>query len=135
MVLGAACGVLAGVSSWAFLDVLDRVTNVRLAHGWLLWLLPIAGLLIGAAYLYLGGRSSQGNALLIDQIHQPTEWVPRRMAPLVLLGTWTTHLFGGSAGREGTSLQMSGSLADALARLLRLKPEDRRPTWRGPGRS
>ncbi|MCU1346011.1 MAG: voltage-gated chloride channel protein [Acidimicrobiia bacterium] len=47
------------------------------------------------------------------------------MAPLVLVGTWITHLFGGSAGREGTALQMSGSLSDVLARLLRLRPEDR----------
>ena len=126
IVLGATSGVLAGLSSWAFLEVLVRITSFRLTHDWLLWLLPLAGLIIGAAYLYLGGRASQGNALLIDQIHQPTEWVPRRMAPLVLVGTWATHLFGGSAGREGTSLQMSGSLTDAFSRLLRLEQEDRR---------
>ena len=77
------------------------------------------------AYATFGGRSSQGNALLIDQIHEPTAWVPRRMAPFVLVGTWITHLFGGSAGREGTALQMSGSLSDAVARVLRL-PNDGR---------
>ena len=126
IVLGALSGVLAGASSYVFLEGLDRVTKVRVAHPWLLWLLPVAGALIGVAYHYLGGRSSQGNALLIDQIHEPTEWVPRRMAPLVLAGTWVTHLFGGSAGREGTALQMSGSLTDAAARLLRLSTQDRR---------
>jgi chloride channel protein, CIC family len=126
IVLGVISGLLAGVSSWVFLEVLDRVTDFRVEHDWLLFLLPVAGLLIGVAYHHLGGRSSQGNALLIDEIHEPTEWVPRRMAPFVLVGTWITHLFGGSAGREGTALQMSGSLTDGVSRLLRLDEDDRR---------
>lgn len=126
IVLGAASGALAGASSWLFLEGLDRITRYRLDHDWLLYLLPVAGFVIVAAYHHLGGRSGQGNALLIDQIHEPTEWVPRRMAPFVLVGTWLTHLFGGSAGREGTALQMSGSLSDALARVLRLDREHRR---------
>jgi len=124
--LGAVSGVLAGVSSWVFLRVLDEVTETRVDEPWLLYLLPVAGLVVGAVYHWFGGRSAQGNSLLIDQIHEPTDWVPRRMAPLVLVGTWVTHLFGGSAGREGTALQMSGSLTDAASRVLRLPPEDRR---------
>lgn len=126
IVLGAVSGVLAGLSSFVFLEGLNRVTDFRLAHTWLLLLLPAGGLMIGLAYYYLGGRSGQGNALLIDEIHEPTEWVPKRMAPLVLLGTWATHLFGGSAGREGTALQMSGSLTDVVARVLGLDDDDRR---------
>ena len=126
VVLGAASGALAGVSSYVFLEGLEWVTQRREEHGWLLYLLPVAGLVIGLAYHHLGGRSAEGNALLLDEIHEPTDWVPRRMAPLVLGGTWVTHLFGGSAGREGTALQMSGSLTDALARLVRMPPADRR---------
>jgi len=124
--LGALSGVLAGVSSFVFLEGLDRITEYRVERPWLRFLLPLAGLGIGLAYHLLGGRAGQGNALVIDEIHQPTDWVPRRMAPLVLAGTWVTHLFGGSAGREGTALQMSGSLTDAAARTLRLGPDDRR---------
>jgi H+/Cl- antiporter ClcA len=126
ILLGALAGALAGVASWAFLTVLDHVTQTRLDHEWLVWLLPGAGLVIGTVYHYIGGRSAQGNALLIDEIHEPTDWVPRRMAPLVLIGTWATHLFGGSAGREGTAIQMAGSLTDAASRVLRLGENDRR---------
>jgi H+/Cl- antiporter ClcA len=126
IVLGSASGVLAGLSSYVFLEGLDKVTEFRIDHDWLVWLLPLAGLVIGLAHLYLGGRATEGSALLIEQIHEPTDWVPRRMAPLVLAGTWATHLFGGSAGREGTALQMSGSLTDLLARMLRLDRDDRR---------
>jgi H+/Cl- antiporter ClcA len=124
--LGAVSGVLAGVSSYVFLEGLDKVTAFRVDHQWLVWLLPLAGLAVGLAYHYLGGRSGQGNTLLIEEIHEPTSWVPRRMAPLVLLGTWVTHFFGGSAGREGTAIQMSGSLTDLFARTIRLGPQDRR---------
>ncbi|MBI1843329.1 MAG: chloride channel protein [Actinobacteria bacterium] len=126
IVLGAVSGVLAGLSSFVFLEGLDRITEYRLDHDRLVWLLPAAGLVIGAAYHYLGGRAVEGNALLIDQIHEPTSWVPRRMAPLVLVGSWVTHLFGGSAGREGTAVQMSGSLTDLFARTIRLDTDDRR---------
>jgi H+/Cl- antiporter ClcA len=126
VVLGVVSGCLAGVSSFVFLEGLDRVTSFRLDHDWLLYLLPVAGLVIGLVYHLIGGRASQGSALLIEQIHTPTEWVPRRMAPLVLIGTWATHLFGGSAGREGTALQMSASLTDGASRVFRLNDEDRR---------
>ena len=124
--LGALSGVLAGVASFVFLRGLDWVTKTRLQHEWLIALLPLAGLAIGCAYHYLGGRSGEGNALLLDQIHEPTEWVPRRMAPLVLVGTWATQLFGGSAGREGVALQMSGSLTDWASRTLGLDGDERR---------
>ena len=125
-VLGAASGVLAGVACWVFLTALDRATEARLDHPWLVWLLPLAGLAIGGAYHLFGGRAGAGNALLLDEVHRPSAWVPRRMAPMVAVGTVASHLFGASVGREGTALQMSGSLTDALARALGLRHEDRR---------
>lgn len=126
IVLGGLSGLLAGVSSFVFLSTLDRVTAFRVSHGWMLFLLPAAGLVVGTAYRYLGGRSSGGNSMLIEEIHEPTAWLPRRLAPLVLTGTWVSHLFGASVGREGTAIQMSGSLTDLLSRVLRLRAEDRR---------
>ncbi|MEZ5139357.1 MAG: chloride channel protein [Acidimicrobiales bacterium] len=124
--LGAVTGVLAGLSSAGFLVTLEKVTEVRVQHPWLLWLLPVGGFTVGLAYQRLAGRAAGGNALILDEIHQPSAWIPRRMAPLVYLGTEITHLFGGSAGREGTALQMSGSLTDAVSRRLHLDQEDRR---------
>ncbi len=124
--LGAASGVLAGLASYAFLEALDRVTEVRLDDPWLVWLLPLVGVLIGIVYHRLGGRAGAGSALLLEEIHEPTAWVPRRMAPLVFAGAVTSHLVGASVGREGAALQMSGSLTDLLSRRLRLAPADRR---------
>lgn len=136
LVLGTAVGVMAGLSAALFLYGLAWVTDTRMEQTWLLWLLPVGGLLVGLMYQYLGGRAVGGNNLILDELHgidpagpkpaQGPGWVPRRMAPLVLVGTWITHLFGGSAGREGTAIQMSGSLADSLSRLLRLEAADRR---------
>ena len=114
IVLGAGVGVLAGLSSAALLEALHWATDTRVENGWLLWLLPVAGLLVGFTYDRGAGRSGAGNNLIIDEIHEPDSWVPRRMAPLVLGATVVTHLFGGSAGREGTAIQMSGSLTDNL---------------------
>lgn len=114
--------VAVGSASAFFLWALDAVTRVRFANPGLLFLLPIAGLCIGMLYHLYGKSADGGNNLLIDEIHQPGAGVPRRMAPLILLGTLVTHLFGGSAGREGTALQMGGSIAATFARCLTPDP-------------
>jgi H+/Cl- antiporter ClcA len=136
LVLGSVIGVLAGVSSSVFLYGLMLAIDARLASSWLLYLLPVGGLAVGLAYHYGGSGSAAGNNLILDEIHglaaetpEPDDrrrWLPRRLAPLVLVGTWITHLLGGSAGREGTAIQMSGSLSDGVARLVGLRGEDRR---------
>ncbi|MEZ5340049.1 MAG: chloride channel protein [Acidimicrobiales bacterium] len=125
--LGLVVGVLAGASSAALLESLTWATKTQVDNGWLLWLLPVAGLLIGLTYQRGAGESARGNNLILDEIHAPDAWVPRRMAPLVLVATVITHLFGGSAGREGTALQMSGSLTDnAISRFSFITGNDRR---------
>lgn len=125
LVLTAAVAVLAGTASAGFLVALDWVTNWREAHRWVIGLLPLGGLLVGGLYHYWGRSVEGGNNLLLDEIHHGRTVVPLRMAPLVLAGTLLTHLFGGSAGREGTAVQMGGTLADQLARLPFLRPRDR----------
>ncbi|HLP08420.1 MAG TPA: voltage-gated chloride channel family protein [Opitutaceae bacterium] len=117
-------GILGGSASALFLWSLDRVTELRWAHGWLLYLLPVVGGAIGWLYHRHGKNAGAGNNLILEQIHEPGGGVPARMAPLVLLGTLVTHLCGGSAGREGTAVQMGGSLANAYARFLRLGGEN-----------
>jgi H+/Cl- antiporter ClcA len=111
-------GVAAGFAAAVFLWSLDLVTHLHWQHPWLLYLLPLAGLLSGLAGQHLGGRAEGGTELILDEIRQPKLGVPGRMAPLVLLGTLITHLCGGSSGREGTAVQMGGSLAALLARRL-----------------
>ena len=116
----APLAVAVGSASAFFLWALDAVTLVRFTHPRLLFLLPVAGLGVGLLYHFYGKSANGGNNLLIDEIHQPGAGVPKRMAPLILLGTLVTHLFGGSAGREGTALQMGGSIAATFARILKL---------------
>ncbi|HBJ88100.1 MAG TPA: voltage-gated chloride channel protein [Verrucomicrobiales bacterium] len=124
--LALPVAVVAGSATAFFLWSLDEVTKLHWQHPWLLWLLPVGGVAVGLLYHHLGKGSDKGNNLLIDEIHEPGGGVPTRMAPLVLLGTLVTHLFGGSAGREGTAVQMGGSLADMLVRLQRVGRENRR---------
>ena len=126
ILLATLVGLLAGGAAAAFLISLRWATDAFDTHGALLWFLPLAGLAIGLVYHHGGGRAAQGNDLIIDEIHDPTDWVPRRMAPMIFVGTVVTHLFGGSAGREGTAIQMSGSLTDLASRVMRLGRDDRR---------
>lgn len=124
--LGAIVGALCGCASALFLWLLDRATQTRIDHPWLVYLLPVAGLLMGLFYDRFGGRARAGSALVIETFHEQGEWLPRRMAPLVLVGTVLTHLFGGSAGREGTAVQMGASMSDNVSRLLRANELTRR---------
>lgn len=119
-------GLLSGSASAFFLWALEWATETRFEHGWLLWLLPLGGIVISLLYHASGKSAEGGNNLILEQIHAPGGGVPARMAPLVLLGTVLTHLFGGSAGREGTAVQMGGSLADAYRRVFRISAEHQR---------
>ncbi|MGI4884692.1 MAG: chloride channel protein [Janthinobacterium lividum] len=118
LLLAALVGALAGTASAGFLVALERATRWREAHAGALALLPVGGLLVGLAYHRFGNRAVKGNNLILDEIHAPSETIPLRLVPLVLGGTLATHLFGGSAGREGTAVQMGAALADQLARWL-----------------
>jgi len=111
-------GVVVGSAVAAFLWSLDRATALRLEHPWLLWLLPLAGGGIGWLSATVGRSVERGNNLILEEIHEPGGGVPLRMAPLILFTTVLTHLCGGSAGREGTAVQMGGGLAGGLARWL-----------------
>lgn len=124
--ISALIAALAGTASALFLFSLDAATAYRETHPWIIWLLPLAGCAVGWIYLRWGSSVEAGNNLLIDEIHDPQSVVPLRMAPLVLLGTVVSHLFGASVGREGTAVQMGGTLADQLTQLFRLRPADRR---------
>ncbi|RMB24870.1 H+/Cl- antiporter ClcA [Sphingomonas sp. PP-F2F-G114-C0414] len=117
---------LVGTLCAAFLWSLDAVTRLRFASPWLLYLLPAGGFVVGLLY-HLTGRSVEGgNNLIVEQIHEPGGGVPLRMAPLIFLGTVVTHLFGGSAGREGTAVQLGGSLASGVGRALKLDADGTR---------
>ena len=120
LMLAVPVGLLVGSATAFFLWSLDLVIKLQWGYPGLLWLLPVGGVAVGLLYHFLGKVSDQGMNLLIDEIHQPDGGVPVRMAPLVLFGTLVTHLLGGSSGREGTAVQMGGSLAALVARWFRL---------------
>lgn len=119
-------GVCVGSVSAGFLQSLDWVTDFRENNLWLIALLPIGGFFIGLLYHYLGKDIEAGNNLLIDTIHDPKKIIPFRMAPFVYIGTIATHFFGGSAGREGTALQMAGAIADQFSKPFRLTDSERK---------
>jgi H+/Cl- antiporter ClcA len=126
LVIASVVAFLAGSASAFFLFALDWATGFRESHRRIIWLLPLAGFVVGWVYYKLGKPVDAGNNLLIDEIHDPKKVVPLRMVPLVLGGTVISHLFGASVGREGTAVQMGGALADQLTHLFRMKHEDRR---------
>jgi H+/Cl- antiporter ClcA len=109
-------GLVVGSISAFFLASLQWVTDWRESHVWIIAGLPLGGLVIGLLYHYYGDTATKGNNLLIDEIHQPSKRIPLRMAPLVLFSTLLTHWVGGSAGREGTAVQIGGALSDQLSK-------------------
>lgn len=114
--MAAVVGSLCALFLWS----LDRATQARFDYPWLIFLMPVAGFLMVLAYQRFGRGAEGGNNLIVEQIHEPGGGVPLRMAPFILVSTVLTHLVGGSAGREGTAVQLGGSIASAFAKLFRL---------------
>lgn len=126
LLLSALLGAIVGSASALFLETLNWATQYREQHLWIIGFLPLAGLIIGLAYHYWGKDVVRGNNLLIEELQSPKKVIPLIMAPLIFAGTIITHLFGGSAGREGTAVQIGGAFADQFTKIFKLKPADRK---------
>jgi H+/Cl- antiporter ClcA len=119
-------GAFTGSASAVFLWTLEWATTYRESNAWIIALLPVGGLFIGLSYHYYGESVVKGNNLLLEEYHTPKKTIPFKMAPLVFLGTILTHLFGGSAGREGTAVQIGGAIADQFTKIFKLCEFDRK---------
>lgn len=124
--LSLVIGTCIGGASAFFLISLKWCTNYRNENPIIIWLLPVAGFAIGALYHYWGKSVVKGNNQIIDEYHSPSKIIPFKMAPWVLIGTLGTHLFGGSAGREGTAVQIGAAIADQFSRFIKLESLDRK---------
>ena len=124
IIFAVIVGVIVGLCGTAFYFCLSLVTVLRTQYHWLLFLLPVGGLAIVAMYRLLHNEKDTGTNLVISAIHSDDE-LPLRMAPLIFISTLITHLFGGSAGREGAALQMGGSIGNALGKLFRFDEKDK----------
>ena len=117
-------GLVIGAAGTLFSLLMTFVTNLRLSHPWLLYLLPIGGLIIVGCYHLLHNHDDTGTNLVISAIHSG-DHLPFRMAPLIFVSTLITHLCGGSAGREGAALQLGGSVGNGIGHLFRLDEKDK----------
>ena len=122
--LGLIMGVVGGLLGAGFHHALHFVTHIRCENNWLIFLLPVGGLLTVALYGWLGVRRNRGTNEVIEAIIKKQPVSPM-VAPAVFLASALTHLFGGSAGREGAALQIGGSVASGLGKLLGLKDHNR----------
>lgn len=117
-------GIFIGGIGTLFYFCMAYATNTRTAYPWFILFLPAAGLCIVKAYHLMHDEKDTGTNLVLSAIHSG-ENIPLRMAPLIFISTVMTHLFGGSAGREGAALQLGGSIGNALGRFFRFDEKDK----------
>lgn len=125
LVISSLVGITMGCLSAFFLKSLEVVTLIRLKNNWLIYGLPIIGMFFMWLYQRYGDNSAKGNNLIIAAANGSTENIPWKMLPLTLFGTITTHLFGGSVGREGTAVQMGGVVAEYIGKWWHLTNKER----------
>ena len=124
IILGTLVGLIVGVVASSFGHVLGFVNGLRGEYPWIKLGLPVGGLLIVFLYRFFKNHSDKGTNTVIASLRADVE-IPGKMAPLIFVSTTITHLFGGSAGREGAALQIGGSIANKMGRLLKLNDNDR----------
>lgn len=123
--LAAVAGVIVGAFSSLFAGSMTWATNFRLSHPWIFYFLPVGGIIIVSCYSLFKYKNDKGTNLVLSMIHAESE-IPLKIAPLIFISTVITHLFGGSAGREGAALQLGGSIGNALGRFFQLDDNDKR---------
>ena len=119
VLLGLLVGLVCGTVGTVFYHAIALATRLRTGHPWLLYLLPVAGLLTAYLYALLKMEKDPGTDAVL-RTTKDAQTVPARLAALIFSGTFLTHLCGGSAGREGAALQIGGGLGTAISRLLKL---------------
>ena len=124
-VMGIGMGGLIGSIGAAFYHGIRIATELREAHDWLIFCLPIAGLAIAALYHFFDTDKDRGTNLVITSI-SAGDHLPKRKAPLIFVSTILTHLTGGSAGRESAALQIGGSIGFNIGGLLKQDESDRK---------
>ncbi len=112
-------GLLIGSVGVAFHHGIEFATELRMEHPWLLWLLPLGGVVIALLYQVCGFRQDRGTNFVLVAVRD-NERLRLRTAPLIFFATILTHLLGGSSGREGAALQLGGSIASGIGHRLKL---------------
>lgn len=123
--LSLCCAVVMGIISFVFLKMLGLSSVFREFFPYCIWFLPLSGMLTAFVYKRYGGESSKGNNLIIQSANEGVK-VPKRLAFLTFIFTLLTHFSGGSAGREGTAVQIGGTLTSNVADKLGFKSDDRK---------
>ena len=122
--LGGITGSAGGLIGTLFHVSVEKVTEYRLENNWVLYFLPIGGIIIAFLYKSFKMSDSTGTNQIIDSIRSDQQ-VPVRLAPLIFISTVITHLFGGSAGREGAALQIGGSIGSFVGNIFKLDEKDK----------
>ncbi len=125
LAISVLTGFVVGIVGALFGLGLSYVAHLRETYFWLLFLLPVSGLLIVLLYNVTGNKNNKGTNLVITAI-QSNEEVPGKVAPLIIISTLLTHLCGGSAGREGAALQIGGCIGNELAKFFSFDEKDTR---------
>ncbi|MGM9975204.1 MAG: chloride channel protein, partial [Clostridiaceae bacterium] len=125
LILSVIIGLLVGGFSTIFSKSMAHATAFRVENGYIVYFLPLGGLIIAALYKGFHMENDRGTNTVLANIHAQSE-IPFRMAPLIFISTVITHLFGGSAGREGAALQLGGSIGNKIGAVIGLDDEDRR---------
>lgn len=125
LLIGIVMGLIVGAISSAFSFCLSYVTEIRTEYPYIVYGLPIGGIVIVGLYRLIPKEKDVGTDGIIEAISEKPQ-VSSMMAPLIFVSTVITHLFGGSAGREGAALQLGGSLGNTIGRIFRLDDKDRK---------
>ena len=123
VIFASITGAVVSLVGSAFYFLLSFVTTYREQNPWIIYLLPIAGLAVVATYHLFHNENDRGTNLVISAVHSGDK-IPLRMTPSIFISTALTHLFGGSAGREGAALQIGGSIGNSLGKLFKFDEKD-----------
>jgi len=118
---GVIIGAVVGTLDAGFGEILIFLTGLREQHFIpLILFLPVAGIVIAKSYSLVGGKCVKGMGLIFQVGHGEEEVIPLRLIPLTVIGTWITHLFGGSAGREGVAVQIGATFSHWVGRKINM---------------
>ncbi len=125
LLLASLIGVTVGGVSTVFAHLMKLVTEFRTENTWVIFLLPLAGIMIVGLYSLTSSKDDKGTNTILSRIHSGVP-VPIKIAPLIVVSTAASHMCGASVGRTGATLQLGGSLGNLIAKIIPLDEQDKK---------
>ena len=121
IVMGTVCGLIGTAFGYGVI----YAQRLFKTHSFLLYLMPVAGVLIVLLHQMFHEIGNRGTNLILESISSD-ERIPMATLPCIFISTILSQAVGASAGKEGAALQIGGCIGNYFGDVFHMDERDKK---------